>query len=36
MNKERIKNIAYWVTTILGPASFIIGGTSCGQKTRTA
>jgi hypothetical protein len=27
MNKERIKNIAYWVTTILGPASFVIGGT---------
>ncbi len=26
MNKEKIKPIAYWVTTILGPASFIIGG----------
>ena len=26
MNKERIKIIAYWVTTILGPASFVIGG----------
>lgn len=24
--KERIKLIAYWVTTILGPASFVIGG----------
>ena len=26
MNKEKIKTIAYWVTTIFGPASFIIGG----------
>lgn len=26
MTKERMKNIAYWVTTILGPASFVIGG----------
>jgi len=26
VNKEKIKPIAYWVTTILGPASFIIGG----------
>lgn len=24
--KERNKLIAYWVTTILGPASFVIGG----------
>lgn len=23
---ERMKRIAYWVTTILGPASFVIGG----------
>ena len=23
---EKVKNIAYWVTTILGPASFVIGG----------
>ena len=26
MTKERIKTIAYWMTTILGPASFVIGG----------
>ena len=26
MNKAKIKTIAYWVTTILGPASFVIGG----------
>ena len=26
MNTEKIKNIAYWATTILGPASFVIGG----------
>jgi uncharacterized membrane protein YphA (DoxX/SURF4 family) len=26
MNKEAIRNIAYWTTTILGPASFAIGG----------
>jgi uncharacterized membrane protein YphA (DoxX/SURF4 family) len=26
MNNERIRNIAYWATTILGPASFVIGG----------
>ena len=26
MTRERIKTIAYWVTTILGPASFVIGG----------
>ena len=26
MKSERIKTIAYWVTTILGPASFVIGG----------
>ena len=25
---ERNKLIAYWVTTILGPASFVIGGFS--------
>ena len=25
MTNEKIKNIAYWVTTILGPASFVIG-----------
>ena len=25
MSHARIKNIAYWVTTILGPASFVIG-----------
>jgi uncharacterized membrane protein YphA (DoxX/SURF4 family) len=24
--RARIKTIAYWVTTILGPASFVIGG----------
>ena len=26
MKNEKIKNIAYWVTTVLGPASFVIGG----------
>jgi uncharacterized membrane protein YphA (DoxX/SURF4 family) len=26
MRNETIKNIAYWATTILGPASFVIGG----------
>src|SRR5262249_27813284 len=26
MKRERIKTIAYWVTTVFGPASFIIGG----------
>jgi len=26
MKLERIKTIAYWVTTIFGPASFVIGG----------
>ena len=26
MKNERIKLIAYWITTILGPASFVIGG----------
>ena len=26
MTNERIKTIAYWTTTILGPASFVIGG----------
>jgi uncharacterized membrane protein YphA (DoxX/SURF4 family) len=26
MNKQKIKTVAYWVTTILGPASFIMGG----------
>jgi uncharacterized membrane protein YphA (DoxX/SURF4 family) len=26
MKNEPIKNIAYWVTTIFGPASFVIGG----------
>ena len=26
MKNERIKNIAYWLTTIFGPASFVIGG----------
>jgi len=26
MKNEQIKNIAYWTTTILGPASFVIGG----------
>jgi len=24
--RNRVKNIAYWVTTIFGPASFVIGG----------
>ena len=23
---DRIKNIAYWITTVLGPISFVIGG----------
>jgi uncharacterized membrane protein YphA (DoxX/SURF4 family) len=26
MKNGTIKNIAYWITTILGPASFVIGG----------
>jgi uncharacterized membrane protein YphA (DoxX/SURF4 family) len=26
MTRERVKNVAYWVTTIFGPASFVIGG----------
>jgi len=26
MNREQIRTIAYWITTILGPASFVIGG----------
>jgi uncharacterized membrane protein YphA (DoxX/SURF4 family) len=26
VKNEKIKNIAYWVTTIFGPASFVIGG----------
>jgi uncharacterized membrane protein YphA (DoxX/SURF4 family) len=26
MKNQRIKTIAYWITTILGPASFVIGG----------
>src|SRR5262245_23197420 len=24
--KQKLRTIAYWVTTILGPASFVIGG----------
>ncbi len=27
MNSERTRTIAYWVTTLLGPASFVVGGT---------
>jgi uncharacterized membrane protein YphA (DoxX/SURF4 family) len=26
MKNEKIKIVAYWITTILGPASFVIGG----------
>ena len=26
MTKEKARTIAYWVTTILGPTSFVIGG----------
>jgi uncharacterized membrane protein YphA (DoxX/SURF4 family) len=26
MTRERAKNVAYWVTTIFGPASFVMGG----------
>jgi uncharacterized membrane protein YphA (DoxX/SURF4 family) len=26
MNRDKIRTIAYWITTILGPASFVIGG----------
>jgi hypothetical protein len=26
VKNERIKTVAYWVTTILGPTSFVIGG----------
>ena len=25
-NQQRLRTVAYWVTTILGPASFVIGG----------
>lgn len=25
--RQKLRTIAYWVTTILGPASFVIGGT---------
>jgi hypothetical protein len=24
--QEKLKSVAYWVTTVLGPASFVIGG----------
>jgi len=27
MKNEKVKKIAYWLTTVLGPASFVIGGT---------
>ena len=27
MKNEKLKNTAYWLTTVLGPASFVIGGT---------
>ncbi len=26
MTRERVKTAAYWVTTIFGPASFVVGG----------
>jgi hypothetical protein len=26
MKKEQLKTIAYWVTTVFGPASFVVGG----------
>src|SRR4051812_24314220 len=26
MKREQLKNIAYWVVTVFGPASFVIGG----------
>jgi uncharacterized membrane protein YphA (DoxX/SURF4 family) len=26
MNREKARTVAYWVTTIFGPASFVIGG----------
>jgi uncharacterized membrane protein YphA (DoxX/SURF4 family) len=26
MTREKTRTIAYWITTILGPASFVIGG----------
>ncbi len=26
MTKDKVKHIAFWVVTILGPASFVIGG----------
>jgi uncharacterized membrane protein YphA (DoxX/SURF4 family) len=26
VTNEKLKNIAYWVTTLFGPASFVIGG----------
>jgi uncharacterized membrane protein YphA (DoxX/SURF4 family) len=27
MTRSRIQTIAYWLTTLMGPASFVIGGT---------
>jgi hypothetical protein len=27
MKNKKVKNIAYWLTTVFGPASFVIGGT---------
>ena len=27
MNTKRLRTVAYWLTTIFGPASFVIGGT---------
>lgn len=26
-NREKLKTFAYWLTTILGPTSFVVGGT---------
>ena len=34
MRTERAKNILYWITTVLGPASFVMGGVL--QLTRSS
>jgi len=36
MTKEKARTIGYWVTTILGPASFVIGGVINLMRTEQA
>jgi hypothetical protein len=36
MTKEKARTIAYWVTTILGPTSFVIGGVINLMRTEQA